>query len=396
MMQDQIERAGPWTRMAGPAPKAPEPSAETIRFAFVNRPGLLKLTIVNFLLGLITFGIYRFWGKTRVRQHIWSSVHINEEPLEYTGTGWELFKGFLLVLLLILLPAVALVSAVQMIFGPQSTEYYLTSLALAIIGQLFIGYAIYSSRHYQLTRTNWRGIRGALTGSPIRYSLTYFGAMIAKVFSLGWATPVMNTLLQEQLIGDTKFGDAALRFSGRARPLYPTYALCWLLSLALVLGIPLLAWLEVQYGLGIDVREVFDKLSDMRSPASTDVFEKLALLVVVFLVAFVLFMLVFPMLWAVYTAKQFRTFATYSRFDGAPFRFEATTRSLIWLTIINLLILIFTAGIGRPFIQRRLVKYFVDRLSVDGLVELDRIRQSTARRVGSGDGLADAFELGTF
>jgi uncharacterized membrane protein YjgN (DUF898 family) len=395
-MQDQIERAGPWATVTRAPQNAPDPGPEIVRFAFVNRPGLLKLTIVNFLLGLITFGIYRFWGKTRIRQHIWSSVHINEEPLEYTGTGWELFKGFLFVLLLILLPAVALVSAVQMIYGPQSYEYYLTSFVLAIIGQLFIGYAIYASRHYQLTRTNWRGIRGALTGSPLRYSLTYFGSIFAKLFSLGWASPVMNTILQEQIIGDTKFGDAALRFSGRSGPLYPTFALCWFFSLALIFGIPFLAWLEVHHVLGIDVGEVLRKLGDLTTPAPKEFFESLAILIAIFIAAALLFMLIFPMIWAIYTAKQFRTFATYSRFDGAPFRFEATAGSLIWLTIVNLLILVFTFGIGRPFIQRRLVKYFIDRLSIDGLVEVDRIRQSTARRVGSGDGLADAFELGTF
>lgn len=70
------------------------PAAEAIRIDYVPRNGLLKLSIVNFLLGVVTLSVYRFWAKTNVRRHIWSCVHINGEPLEYTGRGMELFKGF--------------------------------------------------------------------------------------------------------------------------------------------------------------------------------------------------------------------------------------------------------------------------------------------------------------
>jgi uncharacterized membrane protein YjgN (DUF898 family) len=379
-------------------PDAPTPAtnaAETLRFAFVKRPGLLKITIVNFLLGMITLGIYRFWGKTRVRQHIWSSVHLNEEPLEYTGTGMELFKGFLIVLVAVLLPASLLISAMTTIYGPESTQYYLTTFALAVLAQFFVGYALYSSRHYQLTRTNWRGIRGALIGSPMRYSLTYFGSMLAKLFSLGWATPVMNTLLQEQMIGDMKFGDAAFKFKGRAGPLYPTYAMCWFLSLAAAITVPTLAWYGIKHGLGLDIQDVFEKVADPAGTVSEQMIKNLLTILAIIGTAFVVFMIMVPMLWSIYTAKELRTFAEYSRFDGAPFRFDATTSSIIWLTVVNVFILVFTLGVGQPFIQRRSVKYVIDRTSLNGLVDIDRIRQSTARGIKMGDGLADAFELGT-
>ena len=47
-------------------PRAPE----RLTFTYVPRKGLMKLTLVNFLLTVVTFSIYRFWAKTNVRKHI--------------------------------------------------------------------------------------------------------------------------------------------------------------------------------------------------------------------------------------------------------------------------------------------------------------------------------------
>lgn len=368
---------------------------ESLNFEFIKRPGLFKITIVNLLLGIVTLGFYRFWGKTNVRKHIWSSVHLNGEPLEYTGTGKELFKGFLVVLFAMIMPYVILITAVSFVMGPESPWIIILQMVGLLIVQVFWGYALYKARKFQLSRTNWRGIRGTLVGSPMTYSLTYFGSLLAKGMSLGWATPVMNTLLQEQMIGEMRFGDAAFKFKGRAGPLYPTYALCWLLTFATIIAVPVLLSSGM---LGLDFA-FFEKLfagagaSDIG--LDTEEMKRWArIAIVTFALLFVAFMLLIPMLWAVYSAKELRTFANYTRFDGAQFSLDATAGSVIWLTIVNLLIIVLTIGIGRPFVQRRLVRFLVDRISLAGKIDVDRIAQSQTRMDSRGEGLADAFDVG--
>ena len=99
------------------------------------------------------------------------------------------------------------------------------------------------------------------------------------------------------------------------------------------------------------------------------------------------------MLWAIYTAKELATFASYTTAGNATFKLNATAGSLISLVIVNMLILIFTLGIGRPFIQQRLVRYMCDRLQVIGTVDVDGIIQSSAALSKTGEGLADAFDV---
>ncbi len=361
------------------------PRLESLKFSYVKRSGLLKITLINFVFNILTLSLYRFWGKTNVRKHIWSSIHVNGEPLEYTGTGMELFKGFIFVFGLIILPFVVLSAVLRAVYGDNSPAAAAVSSLFGLFVYVMLGYAIYKARKYQLTRTFWRGIRGNLAGSAMTYSLTYFGSMLAKGFSLGWATPVMNTVLHEHITNDMRFGDAAFKFKGRAGPLYGTFALCWIMT-----GVLIVAGIFLIVFAGTVVEKIWPGLDKSKDTSL------IAWLVFWGVLAFISYMLFIPALWSLYSAKQMRKFADYTRFDGAQFKLEATAGSIIWLSVANLLIFIFTLGFGWPFVQQRTFRYMIDRLKLEGAIDLERIRQSSLAIPTRGEGLADAFDVGAW
>jgi uncharacterized membrane protein YjgN (DUF898 family) len=201
-------------------------------------------------------------------------------------------------------------------------------------------------------------------------------------------------VLQEQIIGDMRFGDLAFKFKGRAGPLYPTYALCWFLSLVAIVVFIFLFGAEVAALFGPEVQKVFDEIGKPDVEPTPEQIWTAGTVIAVLTVSFFAMFLVIPMLWAIYSAKELATFANYTTAGSATFRLNATAGSLISLVIVNLLILIFTLGIGRPFIQQRLIRYMCDRLEVIGLIDVDRIAQSQAALDRTGEGLADAFDLG--
>src|SRR4026209_1202355 len=131
----------------------PAPAGEPIAISYVTRPGLGKIAIINAILIVLTLTVYRFWAKTKVRRHIWSCVHINGEPLEYTGRGVELFLGALIVLSVFFLPFFVLAFTLQMALGPgHPVLILLQSILLLLIFALW-GMALYRARRYQLSRT---------------------------------------------------------------------------------------------------------------------------------------------------------------------------------------------------------------------------------------------------
>ncbi len=372
----------------------PASSGENIRIEYVPRQGLLALSLVNFLFTLLTLGIYRFWAKTNIRKHIWSCVHINGQPLEYTGQGIELFKGALLVLLVFGLPLVLLITAVNVAYGPYHPAIGGVQLLVFLVFALLWGAAVYRARRYQLSRTLWRGIRGTLAGSATTYSLTYFGSILARVVSLGWSTPVMNFNLQQQIIGDMRFGDMPFTFKGRAGPLYPAYTLCWFLTIGVVIGLISLAIAGIAAAYNGDFTAFTNELSNTGADTS-DRMNTLAALIGTLVIGFyVVIFVLYPIIWAIYKARELAVFANYTGIDQARFSLDASALSLIGLTIGNLLLWIFTLGIATPYVQQRLVRYLCDRMRVEGTVDVDRILQSKAPLSTMGEGLADAFDVG--
>ena len=372
-------------------PPASAAEAEALRIEYVPRPGLLPLALLNALLLVLTLGFYRFWAKTKVRRHIWSCVYINGHPLEYTGTGMELFLGALLVFVVFLLPTGLAISALSFAYGPEHPAVAGVQLLFALLIVILWGAAVYRARRYQLSRTLWRGIRGALVGSTTIYMLTYFGSILARGMTLGWSTPVMNFNLQQQIISDMRFGDMPFRFKGRAGPLYPRYALCWLLMLVGGMALLTVIGIEIAALFGDEIKNVFNE-AEGTPPEDRET--KVMLVGVSAAVLYLLYLIAYPMIWALYSARELKLFASFTTIDMARFRLDATAGSLILLSLGNLLLLIFTLGIAAPFIQQRTVRYLCDRMTVEGTVDVDRIMQSKAPVSRTGEGLADAFDVG--
>jgi uncharacterized membrane protein YjgN (DUF898 family) len=360
------------------APLARPANGEHIHVTYVPRPGLGTLAIVNFLLNVVTLSIYRFWAKTRVRRHIWSCVHINGEPLEYTGTGKELFLGALIVFLVFILPLVALVVGLSLWYGPEHPLISVVQFAGLVLVLLLTGMALYRARRYRLSRTLWRGIRGTLVGSSWGYSLLYFAALLLKSLTLGWATPSMNVKLQGRITRETRFGDMPFTFEGRAAPLYPAYALSWV-------GTLVLAILAIAAAAG-----VFWKFFSGEPEEFTG-----SMFWGVVAAGLVLFLL-YGIVWTIYQAREMNAFAAYTGLDRARFKLRAKSPSLSTLWIGNMAILLLTLGIGAPFILQRSVRYVCDRLTVEGTVDIERIRQTMQPLDKRGEGLVEAFDLDGF
>src|SRR4051794_7488660 len=70
----------------------------TLHMAYRGTGGeLFFIVIKNVFLTLITLGIYTPWARTAKRHFLWRQVEIGGQRLEYTGTGKELFVGYLKV-----------------------------------------------------------------------------------------------------------------------------------------------------------------------------------------------------------------------------------------------------------------------------------------------------------
>jgi uncharacterized membrane protein YjgN (DUF898 family) len=189
------------------------------RVTYEDRPGLVGLLSKNFFLTLITIGIYRFWAATRLRRYLWSNIRIGGDGLEYTGTGRELFLGFLVGLAVLAPLSIVYIVADRLSLGSPV-------LAACIQGVYFIALfvflqvALFRSRRYRLSRTTWRGIYAGQTGSTWTYLGLYLGYGALTLVTVGLALPWMHVALARYKLDNTTFGNRTMYIEAKGSALF--------------------------------------------------------------------------------------------------------------------------------------------------------------------------------
>src|SRR5258708_8404032 len=182
------------TGAAGPSARIRAGHPEEGRLVYDGRTGeLFVLWLKVLLLGIVTLGIYsRFWGRTRIRKYFWSHVSLLDERFEYDGTGGELFRRFLMAL--VLFPLIfGLGFGVGWLLVRLGVPAQLAPVLVLVVQFSVLIFVVfvsqYGSRRYQLSRTLWHGIRGGVEGSAASYAFRPIGYTLLLPITLALAPP---------------------------------------------------------------------------------------------------------------------------------------------------------------------------------------------------------------
>lgn len=333
---------------------------------------VVRLSIVNVLLNIVTLSLWRFWGKTRVRAYLWEQTRIWGEPLEYVGRGGELFIGFLIALFVVFAPYMVAVAVGQMlVVGGQPLGVVLIALAQVAIFFL-IGIGLYRARRYLMTRTVWRGLRAGQDGSALTYALLTLGHVVLLALTLGWSGPWMSVKLDRYLMNNTRFGDTGFDCDAPSAGLYKRFALVWF------------SYIPVFASMAVMVR-----LIDLPSPDNPGFVQGIAL-IYAWMIAAVLLFTALPL--AAYHAAYWRNLAAHTRFDGIGFNFDMGTWRLIRLFLGNMLITILSLGILRPVASQRTLRAACEHLTMERRPDLERLFASDQGIPRTGEGLLAALD----
>ncbi len=388
---------------------------------------LFKIVLANLMLTFITAGIYRFWAKTRVRRYFLSRASFLGDRLEYTGTGKELFLGFLIVLAILVPLSIAFQLASNAAFTAGSEIFAAVQAGYFVLFYFLFFVATYRARRYRLSRTMWRGIRGGQTGSAMLYAVHGMLWSTITVLTLGLAYPVMRLKLQAYKTDRMSFGNRTFSFDGGIGPLLGTWLLPWL-------GLVVAA---TPFGLlMMDVD--FNALTSGNSANLPDMTGTRGAYGILMIVGIAVFLL--TQFW--YRAAEVRHFAASTEFDELrfdsslsgfnvfwPYFFYGLLLMLLWGGVIAIiasvvaatalsgggqgnemaqtlasfagvfavLVVFVIAGTLKPIIvHNRLFRIFCETLTLQGSFSPDRLLQSQLNIPQRGEGLADALDVDAF
>jgi len=292
---------------------------------------LAKIMSVNWILAVITLGVYYFWGKTKIRRYLFEQSSFAGDRFSYHGTGGELFRGWLFFILLVMVFVGGSI-AIQQFLGPVVQSIFETTIGILFV--LLLPALLVGAYRYRLSRSAWRGIRFSFRGTRKEAIWVYLKGYFLIMVTLGIYSPWFQMNTQKFWSGNSYFGDQSFKFTGQGDEIFKQFII------NMILLFPTLGLYSIWY-----------------------------------------------------KAYVARYTWSHTHFAGGTFRFTATGWETFQLLFTNLLLLVGTVGLAYSWVTVRSRKFVADHLSLAGEVDLDRVVQEIKQSGTLGEGALEAFDL---
>ncbi|MFB3146479.1 MAG: DUF898 family protein [Nitrospirales bacterium] len=366
-----------------PEPPPPDIPAQNIEQApdrfrrpfFTGTGGsLFGMFTMNTLLTLLTFGVYSFWARIKIRRYLHSQTKFAGARLAFHGTGGELLKGWMKAVAVFGIPYSAL-SYAGMVQSDAMLQWGVNILAGLFI-LCFIPIAIVGSHRYRMSRTSWRGIYFSFRNSAKDFFTLYLKGMLFSILTLGIYYPVFDNAKRAFLVSGTHFGNRAFGFDGEAKELGSIYFKAFRL---LILGL-------------ITAEAVLLATSFLAGQANPN-----QVINIVFWTTMAMVSTVIPFVignWFWFQATKQRYMWNHTTFGPARFHATMTGKGLFELKLTNLFLLIGTLGLAWPWVQTRNLQFLYYHVGLQGPLNLKQVVQEAGTASPMGEELAGFFDTG--
>jgi uncharacterized membrane protein YjgN (DUF898 family) len=297
---------------------------------------LFGILIVNFLLTVITLGLYYPWAKAKRMKYMYAETELDGSRFTFHGTGPEMFKGFikaiglLLIVIGVLLLAVISGNMFLMIIG-----FLFYIVAFLIITPL----AIHGSMKYRMSRTSWRSIHFGYRGNRKELIFFYLKGLFLTFITLSIYLAWFSCNLRRYIIGNIRFGSISFKYEGKGGDLFLMNLKGIFLSI-LTLGIYSFWWFR-------DIMKFY-----------------------------------------INNIKIVKNEREYN------INFNASAGDIFILFLINYLLVIFTLGIAIPWVMVRNIKFIYENSMIDGEFDTSNIQQTEEDyKDATGEDMLDMLDL---
>lgn len=299
---------------------------------FGKGSSLFVLYLLNYIKTIFTLGIYHFWAKVNVIKYTVSQLEINGDRMEFHGKAMDILKGFLVGLVVIALLVGLLFLIIAQTQNPESPLIF-----IIIYGTILpiMPFAIIGTLKYRFTNTSWRNIYFSFRGRYKTYLPLFLKGIFLTLFTLYLYLPFFHANNQRFVRENSYFGDSSFDYSGDGKEIFKT----------------------------------------------------------IFIKAYFLIPLTLGIYFFWYAANLVRYDWEHTTFNGFKFSNTITGGKFFKLMFTNLLIMIFTLGIGLAWVKTRTLKARFSWIVMEGSDNLDTITQEIVEGGKIGEEFAEMFAL---
>jgi uncharacterized membrane protein YjgN (DUF898 family) len=276
-----------------------------------------KIQVVNLILCIVTLGLYYPWARARTLGYLYSQTRFESQPFVFTGTGSEMFRGFIRAFIFIIAIYVVIISSA--FWGGDLVQLVLLAAYLFFLAMVPL--ILHGSYKYRMTKTVWSGIRFGYTGERKELMRIFFKGIFFTIITFGIYGAWFRINMRKYLLGHVRMGNAEFTYTGNGDDFFILNLKGYFLSL-FTLGIYFFWW----------QRDLFRFFVDHLRLAHYD--EKV----------------------------RFRSTAGGGDFAG--------------LLIVNFLILVFTLGLGYAWVMTRTLDFGMRHIAIEGDIDFNELAQT--------------------
>jgi uncharacterized membrane protein YjgN (DUF898 family) len=321
-----------------------EPATRYEPFAFTGSGAeYFRIWIVNLVLSVATLGIYSAWAKVRRLEYFYRHTRVSGAGFDYHGKPLAILKGRILAFLL---------------FGSYYVAGYLSpalGVAVAILLAALLPWLLVRSMRFRLYNSSYRGLRFHFHGTTREAYRVFLALPLISAASFFTLVPLLHHQLKRFQHSNAAYGQTRFSFDGRISAFYRVYLFIGLCLMMFVLAMGIVLTLFLGPGL---------MSGDTGAEPSMRQMGLIAGGIIVYALGMALF-------WSLMTA-QIRNLVWRHTALG-PHRFISTleVHKLLAIVVTNVLGVVFTLGLFRPYAEIRLAKYIIGELALVSSGRLD-------------------------
>jgi uncharacterized membrane protein YjgN (DUF898 family) len=297
-----------------------------------------KILLVNWILCIITLGLYYPWAKAKTLKYLYSQTSFEEQPFIFTGTGNEMFKGFVKALLFIFI-LYAIVFAT--LFLGKGGMIQIIILLVYLIFIAIIPLVLHGSYRYRMAKTQWSGIRFGYNGDRSELVKLFFRDLFFTIITLGIYGAWFSMNLRTYIIGHIQMGNARFKYQGNGGDFFVLNLKGYFLTL-ITLGIYSFWWQKSLFNYYVDNLSLSDDGEGKMYCKST-----------------------------------------------------ATGGDFAALLIVNILIIVFTLGLGYAWVATRTLDFVMKHILLKGNIDFEKLVQTqTDYSDATATDMADFLDFG--
>lgn len=320
-----------------------------------------KIWIVNLLLTIVTLGIYSAWAKVRRLQYFYRNTRLADASFDYHGAPKAILKGRIIALALL----IAYNAAFQ--FNP------ILGLVVGLLLAIVMPWLLMRSLRFKLYNSSYRGLRFGFAGDKrgaYRAFLMY-PALAGLTFYL--LAPLAHQRIKQYQFDNSRFGSTTFKLGASVKGFY----LLYLSALAVMFGtLLLLPALVMMFGTGGGMQSFITG------------FKSVGPFIMLILVAS------FLMVISLFTAYMQNLVWGNTELGAHRFFSQLSARRLLWISVSNFLGVVLTLGLYMPFATIRMLRFKLESMGVAVGGDLsDFVSDQQLQATAAGAETAEMFDV---